>query len=694
MKTHTSAAMAAGARAGVAGPARRTTTAPPPMPGPRPAPSARPAADPFAAARRYQWFVSVSAGELGPISFQELQERIAAGEADRHCYGWRDGLADWQLLGEMPELAALFGAASAADGGARAVAGAGAGAGASAGAAAARSFRGAVPSDDTIAEGAMAPATGEDETAAPRAPVNEDFGERTVVVDPAGMQEYLAKVTLTEDAVAAEEADVEPLDEDDQDSGAGLAALARTAAGARGGAGAAAPSRATSGVVALGPPLGAAPLGTPSGAVRLAGVPPPSTPSGAARLAGVPPPSTPSGAARLAGMAPLGTPSGAARLAGVPPPSTPGGGAAPSGWAPLATASGWAPLATASGGVGLKAKTLPPPPLAGASGPVAATRSGFMAAAAAAPAAPAAPAAGKPGVAPTEPSLELVIGEPVRSAGRATAEPGAGAVPLAPTMPVAEARRRSVLWAGLFAVLGAAAAAGVILVVMQNGDGRDGDEGARRSKPAPADKRAAGDGEGAAKDVTAKPAAPETAAETAVAAADTPAPATAGGAIMFDPTVVEGSKTADPRPRTGAPPRTSAPDSAKAAALSSYAAIYGGTSGKTDAAGPVLRPLTSGPTRATIGDVEISGTVSKNVKAIKLCYERALKKGEGEAGGKARVTVTVRGSGDVTKVAVAPPYSGGFFGGCLKDTIMRWRFPEFTGDPVTFEWPIVLESGG
>lgn len=51
-----------------------------------------------------QWYYSKSGAQLGPVSIQELQAKLAAGEVAWSDLVWRDGMADWASAGQVAEL--------------------------------------------------------------------------------------------------------------------------------------------------------------------------------------------------------------------------------------------------------------------------------------------------------------------------------------------------------------------------------------------------------------------------------------------------------------------------------------------------------------------------------------------------------------------------------------------------------------
>jgi len=86
--------------------------APPPMPGPPPpmpgadGPPPMPGAAPAVA-----FSVSVNGQAGGPYDMGALAQMAASGQLSAQSMVWRQGMADWQSAGSVPELAQLFASA-------------------------------------------------------------------------------------------------------------------------------------------------------------------------------------------------------------------------------------------------------------------------------------------------------------------------------------------------------------------------------------------------------------------------------------------------------------------------------------------------------------------------------------------------------------------------------------------------------
>ena len=55
-----------------------------------------------------QYFVSVNGQQSGPFNMQQLQQLAAQGQLNRQVYVWKQGMPNWELAGNVAELAALF----------------------------------------------------------------------------------------------------------------------------------------------------------------------------------------------------------------------------------------------------------------------------------------------------------------------------------------------------------------------------------------------------------------------------------------------------------------------------------------------------------------------------------------------------------------------------------------------------------
>jgi membrane protease subunit (stomatin/prohibitin family) len=57
-----------------------------------------------------QYSVSVNGQTAGPFNFQQLQQMVQSGQLNRNTYVWKQGMAGWEMAGNVQELASVFGA--------------------------------------------------------------------------------------------------------------------------------------------------------------------------------------------------------------------------------------------------------------------------------------------------------------------------------------------------------------------------------------------------------------------------------------------------------------------------------------------------------------------------------------------------------------------------------------------------------
>jgi hypothetical protein len=94
-----------------------------------------------------------------------------------------------------------------------------------------------------------------------------------------------------------------------------------------------------------------------------------------------------------------------------------------------------------------------------------------------------------------------------------------------------------------------------------------------------------------------------------------------------------------------------------------------------------------------LGAEQISHVVEGNQKAVKFCFERAMKKGQ-QLSGKMEVEFTIAPTGLVAAVEIkTPKYKDTEFAECTAQAIKGWKFPRFSGDPVAVEYPFILSAG-
>jgi hypothetical protein len=94
----------------------------------------------------------------------------------------------------------------------------------------------------------------------------------------------------------------------------------------------------------------------------------------------------------------------------------------------------------------------------------------------------------------------------------------------------------------------------------------------------------------------------------------------------------------------------------------------------------------------TLNPKEASRIVMQGASAMQQCYERALKKNASlqyKSGLGVTLGITVKPTGQVETVDVNPSVDKDLTQ-CFKTTVLRWKFPTFTGTAVTIEQKLTL----
>jgi hypothetical protein len=103
-------------------------------------------------------------------------------------------------------------------------------------------------------------------------------------------------------------------------------------------------------------------------------------------------------------------------------------------------------------------------------------------------------------------------------------------------------------------------------------------------------------------------------------------------------------------------------------------------------------PKQTGDVVPTLNPREASRIVMQGASAMQQCYERALKKNASlqfKSGLGVTLGITVKPSGQVETVDVNPSVDKDLTQ-CFKTTVLRWKFPTFTGTAVTIEQKLTL----
>ena len=75
-------------------------------------PPAQPVATPIPSAPTFQYFVAVNGQQAGPFALAVLQQMQMSGTFSAASMVWRQGIAEWQTAGSLPELVQVFAASA------------------------------------------------------------------------------------------------------------------------------------------------------------------------------------------------------------------------------------------------------------------------------------------------------------------------------------------------------------------------------------------------------------------------------------------------------------------------------------------------------------------------------------------------------------------------------------------------------
>jgi hypothetical protein len=88
----------------------------------------------------------------------------------------------------------------------------------------------------------------------------------------------------------------------------------------------------------------------------------------------------------------------------------------------------------------------------------------------------------------------------------------------------------------------------------------------------------------------------------------------------------------------------------------------------------------------------IQKVIADNAGSMRLCVAESARKGE-TVDGRMDVQVTIAATGKVRRVKVGPArMAHSIIGKCAVRRIRGWVFPRFNGEPVTVEYPYVLQT--
>lgn len=71
---------------------------------------------PAASSGEGEWYVVIDGAQVGPLTVEQLQGHVSEGKVDGDSYGWREGMADWLRVADIPALSSML-SAGGLDGG-------------------------------------------------------------------------------------------------------------------------------------------------------------------------------------------------------------------------------------------------------------------------------------------------------------------------------------------------------------------------------------------------------------------------------------------------------------------------------------------------------------------------------------------------------------------------------------------------
>jgi hypothetical protein len=88
----------------------------------------------------------------------------------------------------------------------------------------------------------------------------------------------------------------------------------------------------------------------------------------------------------------------------------------------------------------------------------------------------------------------------------------------------------------------------------------------------------------------------------------------------------------------------------------------------------------------------VSGVIAENSSSAALCLAESMRRSTVPPG-RMEIEITIHRSGRVSGARVGTrKYAGTQFASCVTRRIRSWRFPSFSGDPVTVVYPYIVSS--
>ena len=92
-----------------------------------------------------------------------------------------------------------------------------------------------------------------------------------------------------------------------------------------------------------------------------------------------------------------------------------------------------------------------------------------------------------------------------------------------------------------------------------------------------------------------------------------------------------------------------------------------------------------------LSQAEVVKVIAQYKKGLNGCYQRQLKR-EPLRDGRLMLKFRIRPSGRTSNVSIGKKYDGTVLKSCLDALVRRWRFPQFRGDAIDIEYPLIFAT--
>lgn len=91
----------------------------------------------------------------------------------------------------------------------------------------------------------------------------------------------------------------------------------------------------------------------------------------------------------------------------------------------------------------------------------------------------------------------------------------------------------------------------------------------------------------------------------------------------------------------------------------------------------------------TLSKSQVTLVIGANWDGVTACYDRQVEAGAAPPGGKVVLRFDIRPTGRTSNARIDRVPAG--FADCVRAVVQSWRFPQFTGDPIPVEYPLILK---